>query len=121
MGAQWIANEKDLARAYVRMGRHLLGGKGQAVPQIDFKVDAILLVAMGQKMTGGYAIKMSAEPVIIDGQTATLKLRWVKPKRGGMTIQILTNPCILIKMSKGDYTHVKVLDQFGALRAELKL
>ena len=53
--ATWITDHTTLEQTYSSLGKHQID-TGKVLPEIDFETYGILLVEMGQKPTGGYAI-----------------------------------------------------------------
>ena len=110
--AEWIASREELEQL-------LDGLKASQMPaqdlkpalEVDFAISSILLVRMGQKPTAGYSLKLDAESCNISQETAYISLVWVEPAPGMVAAQVITNPFILLKLSKGGYAAVNVVDQ----------
>jgi hypothetical protein len=81
----------------------------------------LVRVDMGQQPSGGYGLKLLSDKLAVSGQTASFALQWVKPKPGMAQIQILTFPCLYLKIAKGDYIHLEVVDEEGTVRHSLDL
>jgi len=110
--AKWIASREALEQL-------LVGQKAGQLPTqdlkpalvVDFAASRILLVRMGQKPTAGYSLKLDPGSCNIAQETASISLVWSEPAPGMVTAQVITNPYILLKLSKGGYDNVKVVDQ----------
>lgn len=77
------------------------------------------LVGMGQRNTGGYGIAVSREATLAE-QVLRLKATFVAPSGGGMTTQMLTSPCALVRLPKQTpWRAIEVYDQTGRLRVTL--
>jgi hypothetical protein len=76
---------------------------------------------MGQKPTGGYGLAMSEEVAYVSNGTAVLRLSWIEPSQGAILPQVITSPCILIKLPSDSYWRIHVLDQHGHLRAQVRV
>ncbi len=68
------------------------------LPEIDFAKEMLVVVAMGEKSTGGYGI-------IIDGASErddrlAIKVRGISPGKGCMTTQALTAPVDIVRLKK---------------------
>ena len=87
--------------------------------EVDFNASRILLVRMGQKPTAGYSLKLDPESCSVFQQTAYISLIWSEPDPGMVTAQVITNPFILLKLSKGGYDVVKIVDQHAQTRFDL--
>jgi hypothetical protein len=81
----------------------------------------LVRVDMGQKPSGGYGLKLLSDKLAVSEQTASFALQWIKPKPGMAQIQILTFPCLYLKIAKGDYTRLEVVDEEGTVRHSLDL
>lgn len=78
-------------------------------------------VDMGQQPSGGYGLRLMSEQLEISSGTARVALEWLKPKPGYAQIQILTYPCLYLKIAKGDYSRLEIVDQEGVVRHHLNL
>ena len=94
-------------------------------PGDEGKTDAddswLIRVDMGQQPSGGYGLKLLSDKLAIEGQTATFALQWSTPEPGMAQIQMLTFPCLYLKVAKGDYTRLAVVDEEGNLKHSLDL
>ena len=118
--AEWVASREELEQL-------LVGQKASQMPaqdlkpalEVDFAVSRILLVRMGQKPTAGYSLKLDPESCSISQETAYISLVWIEPAPGMVAAQVITNPFILLKLSKDGYDAVKVVDQHEQTRFDL--
>lgn len=78
------------------------------------------LVEMGRHSTGGYGIAVSSK-ARRSGNTLALIATFSSPAPDAMVTQMLTSPCVLVRLPAGDYTRLELLDQDGQMRAELDL
>jgi hypothetical protein len=120
-GAVWITDEKGFVSALNMINGLKLGGSAVSAPGVDFGHYGVLLVRMGRKPTSGYGIELASKEVDVQNQTAVVKVRWIEPARGAILAQMITNPCLMIKIAKGSYTSIRVVDQNGIVRAETKM
>jgi hypothetical protein len=120
-GAIWINNEKELASIVSKINRLKIGGNPTPVPVVDFAHDGVLLVHMGRKPTSGYGIELSSKQIEIQDQVATVRVGWTEPVKGTVLAQMIMHPCIMIRMTRGSYTAVRVVDQNGVIRAETRI
>lgn len=74
------------------------------------------LVGMGQRTTGGYGLAVSRAAHLAAG-VLRLQATFVAPAAGGMRTQILTSPCALVRLPKGQWNAIAVYDQTGRERA----
>jgi len=73
-------------------------------------------VDMGEKPTAGYHFSLTSQQLRIDNAIAQLDLAWLAPQPGGMTAQVITTPCIYLKLQKADYQQVIIRDSQGRQR-----
>ncbi len=81
----------------------------------------LVRVDMGGQPSGGYGLKLLSERLVIDGQTARFALKWAALEADSVQIQMLTYPCLYLKVAKGDYTRLEVVDEEGAVKHSLDL
>jgi hypothetical protein len=81
----------------------------------------LVRVDMGQQPSGGYGLKLLSDKLAVKDQTARFALQWAKPEAGKAQIQILTYPCLYLKVAKGDYKRLQVVDEEGTVRHSLDL
>lgn len=74
------------------------------------------LIEMGQHHTGGYGIAISREARIRD-DVLQIYATFFSPSARGVVTQVITSPCVLVRLPGGYYREVEVYDQDGALRA----
>lgn len=117
-GAAWIADEKGLLSVMEKINRPKIGGGSMSLPAIDYEHEGVLLIRMGRKPTGGYRIELASDKVYVRDRTAIVTVRWIEPAADAMLTQVITSPCIMIKLAKGNYDRIQVVDQKGIVRAE---
>ncbi|HDP88491.1 MAG TPA: protease complex subunit PrcB family protein [Thioalkalivibrio sp.] len=116
--ATWVGDGDTLTATHARLTGQQLGAR-PPLPAVDFEQAGVLLLEMGQRPTGGYAVAL-AEPVIaVDDGIATVTVNWQEPAPGAIATQALTSPCLLLEIPRGDYTSIRVVDQDGRLRLEI--
>jgi hypothetical protein len=120
-GTIWINNEKELASIVSKINRLKIGGNAEPSPVVDFEHDGVMLVHMGRKPTIGYGIELVSKQIEIQDQVATVRVGWAEPSQGAVLAQMITHPCIMIRMNRGSYTVVRVVDQNGVIRAETRI
>lgn len=76
----------------------------------------VIVVEMGQRMTGGYEMELLPDVTHIEGDTLVLGVAWTAPPHYAAISQALTAPCIVVEPPQGDYDHVVVVDQLGNTR-----
>lgn len=81
----------------------------------------IVRVNMGQQPSGGYGLRLVSEQIEISSDTARVVLEWLQPQPGSVQTQALTYPCIHLRMAKGNYTRLEIVDKAGVVRHHLDL
>lgn len=119
--ALWIKSQQQLQQIHAKLRRSYFGGQSAQPPAVDFSGYGVLLLAMGQKNTGGYGLKIADESVSLVNGLLEVRVRWLEPKRGMMVTQALTSPCLLAKISQGDFSRIKISDQTGKTRFEISV
>ena len=114
--ARWIDTPADLQRLWAAQ-RHSPGQAQPPIPEVDFSSQGLLLIHMGRRPSGGYAIAL-AEPVgRVTGDTLTVAVDWISPAADRATAQMITAPCLLLKLPRGRYRTIEVTDSHGRVRA----
>ena len=116
--ATWIDSALQLEASIKKIQRNTLGGKAINFSKLDFKHEIVLLVEMGQQSTLGYQIKLrEAGSLTVKQGKAQLTLDWVKPSAGSIVAQTVSSPCLLLKLDRGNYTSVQILNRQGTVKA----
>ena len=108
--ASWITNRTTLEQTYSNLGKHQIESGGE-LPEIDFETFGILLLEMGQRPTGGYAISFDPSLSSVVDKKSIIHVIWKTPKDGVIVTQAVTSPFMLLKIRHADITSISVLDQ----------
>jgi hypothetical protein len=119
--AIWIEDPDQFKKTYARLTKHTIGAQQDLSSRVDFSREGILIVAMGQKPTGGYGLELNREFAAISDDTAVLRVSWIDPPKGAILPQIITSPCLAIILPKGPYSQIQLLDQDAHLRLQLPI
>ena len=119
--AVWIEDPDQFKQTYAQLTKHTIGARQDLLSRIDFSREGILVVAMGQKPTGGYGLELNREFAVISNDTAVLKVSWIDPPKGAILPQIITSPCLAVILPKGPYSQIHLLDQDAHLRLQLRI
>ena len=119
--AVWITDEKEFVSILNSVNGLKIGGQAASVPAVDFGKEGVLMIRMGRKPTPGYGIELASKQIDIQNQTATVKVHWIEPAKGAILAQMITSPCVMIRMSKGGYAAIRVVDQTGVVRTETRI
>jgi len=114
----WIDNAQQLATSIKRIQSTQLGGKPPTLSKLNFQHDIALLVEMGQRATLGYQITLTGtDNLHITSGQAHLTLDWIQPSADAMVAQMISSPCLLLKLKRGNYTAIQILDRQGMIKA----
>jgi len=114
----WIDNARQLETILKRIRGTTSGGKPLSLPEPGFQHEIVLLIEMGQRPTLGYQITLTGtDNLHITRNQAHLKLNWIQPPADAMVAQMISSPCLLLKLERGNYTSVQILDKQGTVKA----
>lgn len=88
-------------------------------PSVDFTRESVLLLEMGSQPTPGYGMELRRAE--FEQGALEVHVRWVAPSADAILPQMLTSPCIVVKVPRTDIDTVRVIDQHGAVRVETTL
>jgi hypothetical protein len=111
--ARWISTEGVLRAA---MGAGGAFGVEADLP-VDFRKEGVLAVYMGQRPTAGFRLALHDPTVAIADGVGKVVVRFEEPEPGAMVAQVLTSPCLLLRMPKQGIRQLRVVDPAGTLRA----
>lgn len=120
-GLRRIKSAQELSGLYQQLYANTISDKPVAVPAVDFITTRVFFISMGQRNTGGYAVRLADRPVTIRDDKAILSIDWITPPKGAMTLQVLTNPCLLFSLPLSGYRSLELVDQSGKRRAVFTL
>lgn len=115
--AVWISDTDTLQKYIDQIEKNSLGSSPQP-QEINFTSEGVLFVTMGQKPTAGYTISLADRVGTIADNIATIRLNWQEPEKDSVTAQVITSPCLFIKIKKGGFAKIRIIDQRGKLRVE---
>ena len=104
-----------------RVLSHRIGGTSHKVPSIDFSRYGVLSVEMGAQRTTGYGFDTKAVSAYMTGTMAVITLVWHRPDPGAHNAQIMTSPCILLRLPQKSYNTIRVMDQQGLIITSVTL
>ena len=70
----------------------------------------VLMLAMGSKPSAGYRISLDSEIALIENDVLLLPVSFMSPPKGAMTASVITSPCMVVSVEKGNYSSIKVND-----------
>jgi hypothetical protein len=72
------------------------------VPEIDFENFVVVAIYAGEKNTSGYQVKI--KEVLPAAKNVTVRYRLVDPAPNSFTLQVITQPFVLLKVEKPEGT-----------------
>ena len=118
LATQWISSQAQFEKLFKATQRMIVSPSPQQTPIVDFTQNGVLLLSMGQQRTGGYAIRLAREEMQIENESAVISVQWKEPDPGMMVAQVITYPCVFIKVPRGEYQIVRAVDQNNKVRVE---
>lgn len=101
----WIQNERELQSAFRNMRRTSL--EAEPLPEVDFKTHGLVLIELGQRPTAGYQMRLASQTMVMDKGDGLITFSVDKP--AGVAAQVITSPCLLVAVPRGDYKGVRAL------------
>jgi hypothetical protein len=121
MEAVWISNEKQWNDLLASVPSDMLEILPQtaAGPDVDFTKYGILLIRLGEKPNGGYGLTLTSDEAKIENREARIPVRLSEPEPGFFYTQAIVYPHLVIKMEKGAFDSIAVVDQRGSIKLRL--
>ena len=115
-------SRKEQVDAFLQQNNHILSSAPkEAVTPVDFSNDVIVAIWMGKKPTAGYGLSLEKESAEVKKDTAVVQVKFKEPDANAMVAQIITRPCLLIKIPKGNYRKIAIVSQENKKVATLPL
>ncbi len=68
------------------------------VPPVDFETESLAIIFAGEKRTSGY--KVIVKNVAAEGNDVTVTYKLTEPPQNGFTLQVITQPFMILKVDK---------------------
>lgn len=107
----WIQDRAQLEAVVRRMRRATIDAK--PVPEIDFERNALVLIELGRRPTAGYQMRLASQRMVMDRGDGLITFSVDGP--GGYAAQVITSPCLLVAVPRGDYRGVRALSTDNAI------
>jgi len=119
--ARVIGDESTFNRSYLQLYRdhgarnvidinQLNGKKSADLPQVDWRNKVVLLLAMGQKPSAGYAVSLAKSEPVINDKVLSIEVNWQEPTVDSFQAQLIMSPCVLLVVQRHGYRHISVVD-----------
>jgi hypothetical protein len=117
---EWIADQMLLEGTFGKLSKQF-ATTGTAAPKVDFSNQRVVLVYMGQRPTAGYGLRLASDKFRTYKQTAEVTLEWLKPGKGMVTAQVITNPCVVLTIPRAGYERLQIVDMGGDVRLRMEV
>lgn len=114
--ARWIASASEWRQLHAQVNNQWMNPPPP--PAVDFSRDGVLVVAMGQRSSGGYGLTLAEPSASVRDGVLTVRVDWREAAPDRHQTQALTNPCLLLKLPAVEFTRIQVVDQAGRVRLE---
>lgn len=94
-----LRNDSDLAAAWKTVHA---GIPGNPAPTVDLSRNMVVLLALGQRNTGGYTVRFDS--LTSEGSGAVVHYTVTSPGPGCMTTQMITSPIDVVSVPRADGT-----------------
>jgi hypothetical protein len=78
----------------------------QPLPDVDLSSHAVMLLAMGERPSAGYAIEVDPEPLHKDGQTIRLNVKFTAPDKDAFVATMITRPCLIFSIRRDGVSEI---------------
>ena len=119
--SQWISAQQPYEITFQSLFQGKISSSNPEPATVDFSKNGVLLISMGQQRTGGYSVTLAVDQMQISDGRAKIQVVWNTRKPGTMAIQMLTNPCLMLEVPKGNYSVIDVQDQVGNTRMSISV
>ena len=104
-GVTQIPNQQALGDVIRKSTSAMVGTIGPVIPEVEFETSMAYVISMGSKPTTGYAIQLMAKEAGYKNGVVDLPVKLIEPGQA-MVAQLMTSPCKIITLPKGDYQRV---------------
>lgn len=94
-------------------------GASVDLPQWDPAVYGAVLISMGTRPTGGYGIELASSTAKVEDGIAVIQVHWRQPSPDMFVAQVITSPCLLLKLPKTGIHTIHIQDQEGRIQARV--
>lgn len=102
-----VKSKQQLDLLLQEFNRQILGKESKPY-LVDFKSMNVLVLEMGYRPTAGYSLSINKEQIRVENKEAIVTVEWAEPPEDSMQAQVITSPCAIFTLPKGDYSRVTV-------------
>lgn len=112
----WIAGAAEWRSQYGRIVSPQMSLPSP--PMVDFSREGVLLVAMGTRPSAGYGLSLAGASATVRDGVLSVRVDWREPPPGYRQAQVVTSPCLVLKVPAVPFARITVLDLEGRTRLE---
>ncbi len=117
-GVTWIDDAQQLETGIKKIQRNMPGSRAINLPKLDFQKEIVLLIEMGQQPTLGYRLELGeSDSLTVKQGRFQLMLDWIQRSADSTVAQVVSSPCLLLKLDRGNYNSVQILNRQGIVKA----
>jgi len=109
---RWLDSRRAVLQALGRR-RTDRDGVHSAVRELDFERDAVVEISLGERPSAGYAVTLADTAAAVEHHALHLSVRVTSPAPDAMAAQVVTSPCLMVVVPRGNYRRVEVTDVDG--------
>lgn len=111
-----LTDDTAYKSAYSRLGKQSPGNT-DSPPDVDFSRLSVSAIYMGIRPTAGYQVGLTSRAAKIgENNELHLFVTWTEPAAEALLAQVITSPCLLLTIPKGEYSTIQVIDEEGNIR-----
>ncbi|HYG66627.1 MAG TPA: protease complex subunit PrcB family protein, partial [Anaeromyxobacteraceae bacterium] len=77
----------------------------------DFGREVVVVIGMGRRPTGGYAVELARPAAAVKDGIAAIQVAFRSPPPDAMTTQALTSPCLAVRLPREGVREVRIADE----------
>ncbi|PIE83340.1 MAG: hypothetical protein CSA09_02400 [Candidatus Contendobacter odensis] len=112
----WINGSTEWRRFYAQATRARM--TPSPLPAVDFSREGVLLIAMGQQPSAGYGLRLAGGEATVQNSVLNVPVDWIEPASGYAQAQVISNPCLFIRLPMASFTQMEIRDQQNQLRLQ---
>ena len=120
-GVKQLVTQTDIDSFMVQNNNKTIGISKPEADAIKLSQNVVVAVWMGQRPTAGYKMMLVDNLAQIEGNVAIIRLAVKTPKPESRVAQVVTSPCLLLKLPKANYNIIKLLSQDDQELAQLTI
>ncbi len=118
---QQFSRQNEITAFVAQNNNRTIGMSKPEVTPLNFFQDVVLAIWMGRQPTAGYGLALAEHTAQIKEKTVIIRLKVTTPAPNHSVAQVVTSPCILVKLPKGQFDSVTLVSQNGQELAKLNL